>query len=217
MILLDHFDSRCKQAGKFQTLRGTLMKKLVLTIAAAALLPAVPAMAAGAAGTAASAATSAAKAAATRAARAAATRAAAPVVNKVNSVANTVAKATGTAAATPAATTPAATAPAVAKPAVTTPAATAPAVATTPAATTPAAAPAAAAKPLFSISDSTIGTLLDNPTTKAILQKHLPALVGNPQIDMARGMTLTQVQPMAGGLLSDDILAKIAADLLGIK
>jgi hypothetical protein len=78
----------------------------------------------------------------------------------------------------------------------------------------PAAAPAAAA---FSTATSTIGDLLDNAATKAVLVKHVPALVSNAQIEMARSMTLKQVQGFAGDQLSDEILAKIDLDLAAIK
>ena len=79
--------------------------------------------------------------------------------------------------------------------------------------------PPAAAAPAVKLStaDSTIGDLLDNPAAKAVLVKHLPALVGNAQIEMARSMTLKQIQPMAGELLSDEVLAKIDMDLAVIK
>jgi hypothetical protein len=76
-----------------------------------------------------------------------------------------------------------------------------------------AAAPAAK----FSTEASTIGDLLDNAAAKAVLEKHLPALVGNAQIEMARAMTLKQIQAMAGDMLSDEVLAKVDADLAAIK
>lgn len=76
-----------------------------------------------------------------------------------------------------------------------------------------AAAPAAK----FSTASSTIGDLLDNAAAKAVLEKHLPALVGNAQIEMARTMTLKQIQGMAGDMLSDEALAKVDADLAAIK
>jgi hypothetical protein len=79
----------------------------------------------------------------------------------------------------------------------------------------PAAAPAAAAK--LTTADTTIGDLLDNPAAKAVLEKHLPALVGNAQIEMARSMTLKQIQPMTGDMLSDELLAKVDLDLAAIK
>ena len=76
-----------------------------------------------------------------------------------------------------------------------------------------AAAPAAK----LSTADTSIGDLLDNPAAKAVLAKHVPAMVENPQIEMARSMTLKQIQPMAGDMLTDELLAKIDLDLAAIK
>src|SRR5688572_23154020 len=74
------------------------------------------------------------------------------------------------------------------------------------------AAPAAA----YSTSETSIGDLLDNPATKAVLDKHMPGFAGNPQIDMARGMTLKQIQQFAGDAVTDEALARIDADLAKI-
>lgn len=74
-------------------------------------------------------------------------------------------------------------------------------------------APAAAPAPAYSIDSTDIGTLLDNPATKAILDKNLPGFTANPQIDMARSMTLKGVQQYAPDQLSDAALAKVQADL----
>lgn len=79
----------------------------------------------------------------------------------------------------------------------------------------PAEAPAKTAK--YSIDQTPIGTLLDTPATKAILDKHLPGFSSNSQVEMARGMTLKQVQPFAGGMISDEALAKIDADLAVVE
>jgi hypothetical protein len=57
-----------------------------------------------------------------------------------------------------------------------------------------------------------LGELLDNDTTKAVLVKHVPDLVNNPQISMARGMTLKALQAYSPGL-SDQTLAAIDTDL----
>lgn len=79
------------------------------------------------------------------------------------------------------------------------------------------AAPAAAPAPAkFSTATTTIGELLDNPVTRAVLEKHAAAMVGNPQIDMARAMTLKQIQGFAGDALTDEVLARIDADLAAI-
>jgi hypothetical protein len=72
-----------------------------------------------------------------------------------------------------------------------------------------AAAPASA----YSTSDTTIGDLLDNAATRAILDKYLPGFSTAEQIDMARAMTLKAVQPYASDTVTDDALAKIDAEL----
>ncbi|MCB2076262.1 MAG: hypothetical protein KDE55_01045 [Novosphingobium sp.] len=74
-----------------------------------------------------------------------------------------------------------------------------------------------AATPKYSVASSDIGTLLDNPATKAVLDKHIPSFSANPQIAMARAMTLKQIQGFASDMLTDDALAKIDADLARIK
>lgn len=76
---------------------------------------------------------------------------------------------------------------------------------------TPVAVEAKTAK--FSVAETDIGTLLDNPATKAILVKHLPDFISNPQVEMARPMTLKQIQSFAADMLTDEMLAKIDADL----
>lgn len=85
------------------------------------------------------------------------------------------------------------------------------------AATTPhiamAQAPNAAPAPAYSVETTDIGTLLDNPATKAVLDKNLPGFTANPQIDMARSMTLKGVQQYAADTLTDAALAKVQADL----
>ena len=73
--------------------------------------------------------------------------------------------------------------------------------------------PAAAPAPAYSVETTDIGTLLDNPATKAVLDKNLPGFTANPQIDMARSMTLKGVQQYAADTLTDAALAKVQADL----
>ncbi|MET0365840.1 MAG: hypothetical protein ABW169_14430 [Sphingobium sp.] len=75
------------------------------------------------------------------------------------------------------------------------------------------AAPAAAGAAAYSVETTDIGTLLDNPATKAILDKNLPGFSSNPQIDMARSMTLKTVQQYSPDTMTDATLAKIEADL----
>lgn len=74
-----------------------------------------------------------------------------------------------------------------------------------------------AAAPGFSVETSTIGDLLDNAEAKAVLAKHLPGFADNPQIEMARSLTLKQIQGFAPDQITDETLAKVDADLKAIK
>lgn len=73
------------------------------------------------------------------------------------------------------------------------------------------AAPAAAAA--YTTAATDIGTLLDDPATKAVLVKHLPELATSEQIDMVRSMTLRDVQGLAPDKVTDKALTDIDADL----
>jgi hypothetical protein len=64
----------------------------------------------------------------------------------------------------------------------------------------------------FSI-ESTVGDLLDNPGPRAVLDKIMPQLATNPQIDMARGMSLKMVAGFSGGKITDALLAEVDAAL----
>ncbi len=79
-------------------------------------------------------------------------------------------------------------------------------------ATAPAAAQAAAASTAYTTADTDIGTLLDDPAAKAILDKHMPGFTANDQIDMARSMTLKGIQQYAADKITDQALADIDAD-----
>lgn len=76
------------------------------------------------------------------------------------------------------------------------------------------AAPAAApARAHYSTVETPLGDMLDDPAAKAVLQKHIPQLIASESIEMARGMSLKQLQGYAGDQLSDATLAAIDADL----
>ena len=64
----------------------------------------------------------------------------------------------------------------------------------------------------YSVEDTDIGTLLDDPAAKAILNKHVPGFTANDQIDMARGMTLKSIQQYSGDQMSDKVLSDIQSD-----
>ncbi len=64
----------------------------------------------------------------------------------------------------------------------------------------------------FSI-ESKLGDLLDNEATKAILEKHMPGISTHPQIGMGRGFALSMVAKFSGGLITEELLAKVEAEL----
>ncbi|NOW48463.1 para-nitrobenzyl esterase [Novosphingobium sp. SG751A] len=74
----------------------------------------------------------------------------------------------------------------------------------------------AAAAPAYSTAGTTIGTLMANPQTKAVLVKYIPDVVNNGQISLANGMTLKAIQSYSGDALNDDVLAKIDGELAKI-
>lgn len=70
----------------------------------------------------------------------------------------------------------------------------------------------AAPETVYSSKTTTIGVLLDNPATKAVLLKYIPEVVNNPQIDQGRDFTLEGIVQYAPEL-TPEMLAKIDADL----
>jgi len=85
--------------------------------------------------------------------------------------------------------------------------ATAGAMAQTPAA--PAAA-APAGKP--SVETTTIGDLIANPASKAVLAKDIPELLAYDGLDQIKGMTLRAVEPYSEGKIDDAKLTAIQKD-----
>ena len=73
--------------------------------------------------------------------------------------------------------------------------------------------PAMAAAAPYTTADTTIGTLIEDPAAKAVLDKHMPGMSSNPQIDMAKSMTLKQIQGFAPDMIKDEVLAAIDAEL----
>lgn len=67
----------------------------------------------------------------------------------------------------------------------------------------------------FSI-ENKLGDLLDNETTKAILEKHMPGISTHPQIGMGRGFPLSVVANFSGGLITKELLDKVNADLTAL-
>ena len=73
------------------------------------------------------------------------------------------------------------------------------------------AAAAQAPAPGYSVQYSTIGALLANPRTRAIVDEYLPGFSATRIADRGRHMTLRQVQPFDPSVLTDAALSKINA------
>lgn len=78
--------------------------------------------------------------------------------------------------------------------------------------TAPAAAPAAAKLTI----DSSIESIAANPKGKAILDATFPGMLAHESYAMFKGMSLKQVQPYANGRITDEQVAKVAAELAKI-
>ena len=76
-----------------------------------------------------------------------------------------------------------------------------------------AAAPAAATQPSV---DWTIADLLANPAAKSVLEKDLPALEGDPRLDMVKAMSLRAVSQFPEAQIDQAKLDSIQADLTAI-
>lgn len=73
-------------------------------------------------------------------------------------------------------------------------------------------APAAA----FSI-DTPIQTLVADARAKAVLDKYLPGIDQHPAYPQFKELSLRTVAPFSQGMITDELLAKIDADLTAIK
>lgn len=61
-----------------------------------------------------------------------------------------------------------------------------------------------------------IGTLLDNPAAKAVLERHIPDVVHSDKINMARGVTLEALQSYMPQMLTDKTLQEIDGELAAL-
>ena len=73
--------------------------------------------------------------------------------------------------------------------------------------------PAPAAATHYTTADTDIGTLLDDPAARAVVDKYIPGFSSGDQINMARAMTLKSIQQYAPDKFTDEVLASIDADL----
>jgi hypothetical protein len=71
----------------------------------------------------------------------------------------------------------------------------------------------ASAPSFYTTLDTPIGTLLDDPAARAIVEKYLPELTKGGRADMVRSSTFKAIQGYSGGKLTDKVLADMDADL----
>ena len=64
----------------------------------------------------------------------------------------------------------------------------------------------------YSTAETDLGTLLDDPAARAILDKHVPSLTSSSQVDMVRSMTLKALQQFAPTTITDAALSAIDAE-----
>lgn len=65
----------------------------------------------------------------------------------------------------------------------------------------------------YDLQNTTLGTLLDDPDVRAIIDEHAPGLTSNPMIAMAKGLPATQVLDMAGPMLDHAALERIRSQI----
>lgn len=68
--------------------------------------------------------------------------------------------------------------------------------------------------------DTKLGTLLDDPQAKAVLDKYLPGVSSNPMVAMAKGMSLNMIlsMPQAAQLgLTKEKAEEILAEINKVK
>lgn len=80
--------------------------------------------------------------------------------------------------------------------------------------TAPAPAPAAAAK--FTV-DTPLETIVADPAGKAVIDANMPGLTTHEMYNAFKAMSLKQLQPMSGGKITDEGLAKVGAALAAVK
>jgi hypothetical protein len=65
----------------------------------------------------------------------------------------------------------------------------------------------------YDLSVTTLGSLLEDADVVAIMEKHAPGITSNPMLGMAKGMPAAQAVGMAGGMIGQDAVAAITADI----
>jgi hypothetical protein len=64
----------------------------------------------------------------------------------------------------------------------------------------------------YTTDGTAIGTILDDPAARAIVDKYIPGFSSGENIDMARSRTLKAIQRFSGDTITDKTLADIDAE-----
>jgi hypothetical protein len=64
--------------------------------------------------------------------------------------------------------------------------------------------------------ETTLNDLFANEHSKAILEKHIPGISAHPQISMGLGFPLRVVASYSSGLITQEILNAVQADLVAL-
>jgi hypothetical protein len=77
------------------------------------------------------------------------------------------------------------------------------------------AAPAAdaSARPLVVTDATPIEAIAATPAGKAAIEKNIPELMPHPAYDQFKGMSLRQLEPLSGGIITDQKIAAVEAAL----
>jgi hypothetical protein len=78
-------------------------------------------------------------------------------------------------------------------------------------------APAPAAAPATLNGDSPIEAIAATAAGKASMEKNLPGVLTHPAYEQFKGMSLRALAPLSGGIITDDKIAAIEADLKAAK
>ena len=76
--------------------------------------------------------------------------------------------------------------------------------------------PASAQSAAYSTEDTALGDILDDPEAAAIIDKYVAGFSKNPEVEMARSMTLRQIQQYAMDTFTDQVLSSIDADFVAL-
>jgi hypothetical protein len=65
--------------------------------------------------------------------------------------------------------------------------------------------------------DTPIEALMADERAKAVVTKHLPGIDQHPAYEQFKAISLKSLAPFSQGLITDEVLGKIEADLAAIK